>query len=156
MNVALPADLAERIPRLFGDRGTEWVTALPGLVGSLCRRWDLTVVGPAFSGGTHSYVAPVRRAGRNGPDLVLKVPVRDDENYAEAAALRCYAGDGAVRLHEVDLDSGGLLLEAADARRSLLAEYEGGRLPMEEVVGIAAGLLGALSRPPSGDLSCPA
>lgn len=155
MKVALPDWLAEQIPGLFGERGRAWVDALPGVVGELVRRWDLTVVGPALAGGTHSYVVPVRRAGYPD-DLVLKVPVLDNENYAESAALRCYGGDGAVLLHGLDLASGALLLEAADPDRSLLATYERGELPMSAVVDVATGVLRRLRRAPAGDLRSPA
>lgn len=153
MTALLPPDLAAGIPALFGARGRRWVADLPALVADLRREWDLTVTGPAMAGGTHSYVAPVRHAGTG---YVLKVPVLDDENFAECAALRCYAGDGAVRLHRVDLDTGALLLERADPGHALLARYERGDLPLGEVADLAAGVLRRLRRPPSGDLSCPA
>lgn len=151
MKVELPAELAGSIPRLFGDRGRDWVDALPSVVEALCRRWSLTVAGPAYGGGTHSYVAPVRWP--HGA-AVLKVPVLDDENYAESAALRCYGGDGAVQLYEVDLDSGALLLEPAPGE-SLLAAYERGALPLPEVVDIAAGVLRRLRRVPPAAVTAP-
>jgi streptomycin 6-kinase len=159
MKVVLPAELAKNIPELFGDRGQEWVARLPTLVESLCRDWALTLEGPAMTGGTHSYVAPVRPTGRLGADvahLVLKVPVLDDENYAEAAALRCYDGDGAVRLHRVDLATGALLLERAQPGDALLHRYERGEIPLHTVLDIATSLLHRLRRVPSGDVSCPA
>ncbi len=157
-DVVVPAGLAEGVPELFGARGVRWLAELPDLVEALCRDWDLTVVGPGFPGGTHSYVAPVRSmsatSGRRDA-LVLKVPLLDEENYAEAAALRCYAGDGAVRLHRVDLASGALLLERADPGHALLDEHLAGRISAPAAIRTAADLLGRLSRPPGGDLSCP-
>ncbi|HEY3506699.1 MAG TPA: aminoglycoside phosphotransferase family protein [Actinocatenispora sp.] len=153
MDTLLPPDLATGIAALFGARGRHWVADLPALVADLRRDWDLTVTGPAMPGGTHSYVAPVRHAGIG---YVLKVPVLDDENFAECAALRCYDGDGAVRLHRVDLATGALLLERADPGDALLTRYERGDLPLGEVADVAAGVLRRLRRAPSGDLSCPA
>lgn len=152
MKVELPAGLADTIPTLFGDRGRDWVAALPSVVTALCRRWSLTIVGPAYAGGTHSYVAPVR--GPQGA-AVLKVPVLDDENYAESAALRCYRGESAVELYDVDLDTGALLLEPAPGE-SLLAAYERGALPLPEVADIAAGVLRRLRRVPPAAPSTPA
>ncbi len=154
-DVVVPAGLAEDVPELFGARGARWLAELPELVGVLCREWDLTVVGAGLTGGTHSYVAPVRSAHRSRDTLVLKVPVLDDENYAEAAALRCYAGDGAVRLHRVDLGSGALLLERAEPGHSLLDDHLTGKISAARAIRTAADLLGRLSREPSGDLSCP-
>lgn len=154
--ITLPGDLASWIPTCFGARGRAWIDGLPGLLGELCRRWDLTVTGPAFGGGTHSYVVPVRGAAvpAGGSGAVLKIPVLDTENYAESAALRCYAGDGAVRLHEVDLASGALLLERAPGE-ALQPRYERVEVGIERVVEVAGGLVRRLRRAPTGDLSCP-
>jgi streptomycin 6-kinase len=151
--ITLPGDLASWIPTCFGERGRAWIDGLPALLAELCQRWDLTVTGPAFGGGTHSYVVPVR--GGAAPDgAVLKIPVLDTENYAEAAALRCYAGDGAVRLYEVDLASGALLLETASGE-AMQPRYERGEVSIEEAVEVAGTLVRRLRRAPTGDLSCP-
>ncbi|BCJ38918.1 hydroxyurea phosphotransferase [Actinocatenispora thailandica] len=149
----LPAGMADFIGTEFGPRGRRWLDDLPALVDTTCRRFGVRITGPVLPGGTHSYVVPVRGDGR---ELVLKVPVLDEENFAECAALRCYAGDGAVRLYDVDLDSGALLLERADPGTPLLTEYERGALSLDEVVDVAAGLLRRLRRVPAGDLSHPA
>lgn len=149
----LPAEMAEYVGSEFGPRGRRWLDDLPALVDATCGRFGVRITGPVLPGGTHSYVVPVRRGAR---ELVLKVPVLDDENFAECAALRCYAGDGAVRLYDVDLDSGALLLERADPGTALLTGYERGALPLDEVVDVAAGLLRRLRRVPTGDLSHPA
>jgi streptomycin 6-kinase len=153
MTIELPGDLASWIPTCFGDRGRAWIAGLPDLLADLCRRWDLTVTGPAFGGGTHSYVVPVAGAGRS--DAVLKIPVLDTENYAESAALRCYAGDGAVRLYRADPVSGALLMERAGGEAAQHG-YERGEIGTDTVIEVAGGLVRRLRRPPSGDLSCPA
>lgn len=56
-------------------------------------------------------MVPVRRS--DGSEAVLKIPVVDEENLAEATALFHYDGDGTVRLYEFDPDSGAMLLEYA-------------------------------------------
>ena len=72
---------------------------------AVAREWGLRLGAP-FALSRHSYVAPV------GDDAVLKVAwEEDDESLHEAAALRLWAGDGAVRLHRAD-----------DVRRALLEE----------------------------------
>lgn len=153
MEFALPAEMAGFIAREFGPRGKRWLDDLPRLVDATCRRFGIDIVGPQLPGGTHSYVVPVRRGGQ---ELVLKIPMLDDENFAECAALRCYGGDGAVRLYDADLGSGALLLERADPGTALLTEYERGAVPLDEVVAVATGVLRRLRRVPSGDLSHPA
>lgn len=151
--ITLPGDLASWIPTCFGERGRAWIDGLPDLLADLSRRWDLTVTGAAFGGGTHSYVVPVTSSALPH-GAVLKIPVLDTENYAESAALRCYAGDGAVRLYDADLASGALLLEKA-VGEAMQPRYERGELTIEHVVEVAGGLVRRLRRAPAGDLSCP-
>ena len=77
---------------------------------------------------------------------MLKVPVVDDENYAEADGLRAYDGDGAVRLLRHDPVSGALLLERGEPGTAL--EDEPDRATAVEVF---CGLLRRLRRPaPAG------
>ncbi|MGW4354538.1 aminoglycoside phosphotransferase family protein [Nocardia sp. NPDC004582] len=118
MQISLPPDVAENIAGAFGERGPRWLAALPGVVEKLCAGWGLEVVGASFAGGTHSWVAPVRRA--DGAVAVLKVPVVDAENYGEPTGLHCYGGDGAVQLYEFDSGSGAMLLEWARPGTELL------------------------------------
>ncbi|MEC3915210.1 aminoglycoside phosphotransferase family protein [Nocardia sp. CDC160] len=118
MSISLPPEVAETIATSFGERGPRWLDALPGLVEKLCGAWELEVVGDSFGGGTHSWVAPVRRA--DGSVAVLKVPVVDEENRGEPTGLYCYDGDGAVRLFEFDSGSGAMLLEWARPGTELL------------------------------------
>ncbi|MEC3954649.1 aminoglycoside phosphotransferase family protein [Nocardia sp. CDC153] len=118
MPISLPPEVAETIATNFGERGPSWLAALPGLVEKLCGAWELEVIGDSFGGGTHSWVAPVRRA--DGSVAVLKVPVVDEENCGEPTGLYCYDGDGAVRLFEFDSSSGAMLLEWARPGTELL------------------------------------
>ncbi|WP_040811275.1 aminoglycoside phosphotransferase family protein [Nocardia concava] len=118
MSISLPRNVEETIATSFGERGPRWLADLPGLVERLCGRWELEVIGESFGGGTHSWVAPVRRA--DGSVAVLKVPVVDEENAGEPTGLYCYGGDGAVRLYEFDSASGAMLLEWARPGTELL------------------------------------
>lgn len=108
---SVPESVAEWIRFFFAERGDRWLSDLPELIEDRCRAWDLEVVGEAFGGGSHSYVAPVRRA--DGSPAVLKLTVVDEENQAEATALHHYDGDGAVRMYGYDRATGALLLEHA-------------------------------------------
>ncbi|WP_405491279.1 aminoglycoside phosphotransferase family protein [Nocardia sp. NBC_00511] len=118
MPISLPPDVAANIAESFGERGPRWLRELPQVVDRLCGTWDLEVVGDSFGGGTHSWVAPVRRS--DGSAAVLKVPVVDEENVGEPAGLVAYDGDGAVRLYEFDSASGAMLLEWARPGTELL------------------------------------
>ncbi|MEW2130801.1 aminoglycoside phosphotransferase family protein [Streptomyces sp. NPDC005435] len=82
------------------------------------RRWHLHADGAALS-GTSSLVTPVTAA--DGTPAALKVQHLDAECAGEAAALRAWSGDGAVRLLRDDPPTATLLLERLHARRSLTA-----------------------------------
>ncbi|MVU76376.1 kinase [Nocardia sp. ET3-3] len=118
MPISLPPDVAETIAGSFGERGPRWLAALPGVVEKLCGAWELEIIGDSFGGGTHSWVAPVRRS--DGSVAVLKVPVVDKENCGEPTGLHHYGGDGAVRLYEFDPAIGAMLLEWARPGTELL------------------------------------
>ncbi|MET8424774.1 aminoglycoside phosphotransferase family protein [Nocardia sp. NPDC004860] len=118
MPISLPPEVAENIAGSFGERGSRWLAALPGVVEQRCAAWGLEIIGDSFGGGTHSWVSPVRRT--DGSVAVLKVPVVDEENHGEPAGLYCYGGDGAVRLYEFDPETGAMLLEWARPGTELL------------------------------------
>ncbi len=89
------------------EAGRAWLEGLPALVAELADIWDLEV-GDPFEGSNVSWVAP---ALRDGDQVVLKVQWPHDECEQEAAALRTWAGDGAVQLIAHDPDRHALLLE---------------------------------------------
>ncbi|WP_016908052.1 aminoglycoside phosphotransferase family protein [Streptomyces xiaopingdaonensis] len=82
--------------RLRGsDGGRAWVERLPALVEEARTTWALRI-DPPFLSGSCSWTAPVR--GANGEPAVLKIVWPHREARGEAAALRLWDGDGAVRL----------------------------------------------------------
>ncbi len=90
----------------------EWLAStLPAVIAVVQELWSPTVGEPFQPGGQTAWVAPVRDA--SGTRLVLKVVWRHPEAAHEAAALRAWAGNAAVRLHAAtDLDDAiALLLE---------------------------------------------
>ncbi len=106
----------------------------------LAERWRL-VLGRPYRASPASLVLPVDRA--DGSAAVLKLPTLDEENAAEAAALRCYGGDGAVRLYDADPETGALLLERLEPGTPL-----SGHADIAEAIDIVCGLLRRLRRPP--------
>lgn len=90
------------------DDGRHWLEDLPRLVDECAERWSLRV-GEPFE---HSYVSLVLPAERqDGERVVLKIQFPDRESEYEAAALRAWNGDGAVRLLDEDADTHSMLLE---------------------------------------------
>ena len=103
----IPAEFAQHISTVFGERGRAWLGRLPALVEELAEKSQLTV-GEPF-GLSYNYVVGVRAA--DGSDAVLKIGLPDPVLNREAAALRLYAGEGACRLLDFDQARGALLLE---------------------------------------------
>jgi streptomycin 6-kinase len=136
------------VPRVFGERGERWLTDLPAMARALAARWGLRL-GRPYLGGTHALVLAVDRT--EGGPAVLKIPVLDDENYAEADALRAYGGDGAVRLFASDRATGALLLERAEPGTALLEHAD-----RAEALAVAFGLLRRLRRPAPEGVRFPA
>jgi streptomycin 6-kinase len=92
--------------------GPAWLRDLPERVARLTERWGLELGPPYVPGGVTSYVAPARRA--DGRAAVLKVVLPHREARDEAAALRVWAGDGAVVLLDAAPEEDALLLERCD------------------------------------------
>ncbi|MEV0549237.1 aminoglycoside phosphotransferase family protein [Nocardia salmonicida] len=151
MPVVLPSSVEDTVRAVFGAAGARWIDELPGVVAGLAARWGLTEFSAPFGGGTHAYVASARR--EDGVWVVLKVPMVDEENLAEATALHSYDGDGAVRLLDFDPDSGALLLEWAHPGTELLTQPGfpslEGRPENADKVAFACGLYRRLRRPPT-------
>ncbi len=118
----IPSPFAGHIERQFGAAGREWLLALPRLVKELEERWSIESGGPIGTGVTSVVLSaetvPAQRK------VALKLSFLDVENRLEAAALRIYDGDGAVRLLEADADQGALLLEWLDPEWSLVGLEE--------------------------------
>lgn len=148
MTITLPPDVVTNIRTIFAERGARWLAELPGVVERLCRDWELEVIGQSFGGGTHSFVAPVRRG--DGSHAVLKVPLVDPDTAGEATGMYCYRGDGAVYLYDYDPRSGALLLEWARPGDPLVPQPPHpleGRPENADKVRLACALYRRLRRP---------
>jgi streptomycin 6-kinase len=141
--LTIPSNLAESVERYGDDGRRDWVARLPDIVDQFADRWSLQVGAPFEPGGDCSWVAPVRDA--HGQPLVLKIGFRHSESEHEAAALREWAGEAAVLLHDAvaDGETLALLLEACDPGTLLRQEPE----PRQDE--IVAGLLRRLWVEPS-------
>lgn len=125
----------------------EWLSWLPQIVADLAGQWSLSVGQPFQPGGQCSWTAPA--SGPLGSAVVLKVAFRfpGGEERDEAAGLRAWGGNGAVRLHAVsETESAyGLLLE-----RCLPGTPLGELLPEPDQDVVVAGLLRRLWARPLG------
>ena len=99
------------------EDGRRWLDGLPTLLDDVARRWRLTL-GEPYPYAFASVALPVRTA--DDTDAVLKLQFPDRESTHEAAALRAWAGSGAVRLLDADPDRHALLLERCEPGSPLL------------------------------------
>ena len=146
VSMELPAEFSRRIVELSGEAGAAWLEALPALLTECERSWDITLRPPFPL--SYNYVAPVTLP--DGADAVLKVGIPNSESHTEIAALRVYAGRGAVRLLDSDPDRGLLLLERAMPGTPLV-ELDDDR----EATEIAADLMRDLWQPVPADHTFP-
>jgi streptomycin 6-kinase len=121
--------------------GRTWIAAVPSLIASLARQWDLTIDSEEFRHGYNSVVLPV---GQRGRPLVLKLTWPPDRVRSEADALAAWRARGAVELVARDVPRGALLLERLDASRSL------GSIPLAEAAAVAGALMRTLAIGASG------
>jgi len=139
----LPLPFLTTIVRTFKEDGRVWLRGLPGLLAACERRWSLTL-GEPFPNLSYHYVAPAMRA--DGSEVVLKAGVPNREIVAQAAALACYDGRGAVRLIEADIELGVLILERVRPGAMLSALDDD-----EAATAIAASVMRQLWVPPPPD-----
>ena len=146
-DVIIPDELRRTVLRWFGDEGERWLAAVPAEAERLGERWRLRLGAP-YAGGTNALV--LAAATEDGQPAVLKIPIRDEENFHEAAALRAYAGDGAVRLLTDEEQTGAMLLERADPGTPLSASGD-----LFAAIDIAASVMRRLRRPAPSDVPLP-
>jgi streptomycin 6-kinase len=116
MPLAVPERLRRNAVDTWGAVGERWLDRLPALVDGVAREWDLRL-GPTFD-LSFNWVAAVTQS--DGSDAVLKLGPPEPGHLAdEAAALEAFDGAGAVRLLRYDGDRGALLLERAEAGKTL-------------------------------------
>ena len=114
--IIVPAELAELHEKYSGEEGRRWIAGLPIMAASSMDRWQLAIDGQVACGAVALIIPVVRR---DGSKAVLKLQPVDDETGGEPAALRTWAGQGAVALLEHDSGSGAMLLERLNASRDL-------------------------------------
>lgn len=117
----------------------EWRQRVPQLVERYADLWELDL-GDPFSGGSAAAVFAATAA--DGQDVVLKLSLPHREARGEAAALRWWRGDGAVRLLRDSPEDYALLIERCRPGVPLTKA----ELPPEARLTVAAELLARVWR----------
>ncbi|MET8336901.1 aminoglycoside phosphotransferase family protein [Streptosporangium canum] len=125
LDLTLDPATETRLVSRFGPGFRDWFAALPSLLESLARRWDLEIVAAVTAGNT-SRSFHVRRA--DGIPAFLKLTPEPAIGVTEATALRAWADSPhVVQLIDWDSRSGALLLDAVEPGT------RADRLPIEDV-----------------------
>jgi streptomycin 6-kinase len=140
-----PEAFKKTIIGVHGEKGAEWLRALPALIQECIERFSIRLDEP-FDGLSFNLVIPGRLA--DGTEAVLKLGVPCKELTTEICVLRLYQGSGAIRLFDADIERGILLLERAIPGDPIY-QREG----EESAAAIAATMMSRLWRdPPAEDL----
>ncbi|TDC67251.1 aminoglycoside phosphotransferase [Micromonospora sp. KC207] len=123
--------------------GRAWLAVLPARLAECVRRWGLRVTGPPFAYAFASLALPAELP--DGTRAVLKLQYPDADSAHEAAALACWAGDGAARLLAHVPGRRALLVERCDPGTPLHALTQDGGL--DAALDVVVGLLPRLWRP---------
>ncbi len=133
----LPASYIKRVVTTCGPAGALWLESLDRRVAFLAAHWELShfVIFPKLS-----YCLVARAQSPRG-SVVLKLSYDKVGIRREWLALSAYAGSGAVRVFDANLDQGALLLEDLEPGNSL-QNYDD-----EKATFYAAGLMKQLMIP---------
>jgi streptomycin 6-kinase len=145
----IPAALRRNALIVWGADGAAWLDRLPALIDTLTADWDLDIGEPFVL--SYHWVAPAVRADGTAVVVKLGVPGRG-HLVVEAAALREYDGQGAVRLLAFDEARGALLLERADPGTPATALVPGDDAGATDA---AVAVMRRLHLPPSLDSTLP-
>ena len=119
-------------------QGRAWLDTVPARFDQAVERWSLRV-GRPYAYAYVSLAVPARLP--DGTQAVLKLAFPHRESRHEAAALRLWGGEGAIRLLDHDPDSDALLLERCSPGTPL------SRAGADEALAVLIGLLPRLWRP---------
>ncbi len=143
----IPATFMDKAVRTFGQRGRDWVDALPALVDHAIATWQLSDC-RLFEPLSVNLIC-LAHSSIHG-DVVLKLGVPQTEVSTEMRLLALWDGQGACRLHAADPNRGMMLLERLQPGTDLT-----GLPTTQERSLIAARLMARLHRPAPPDHGLP-
>lgn len=144
--VNLPTKYVQTIRKIHQEKGEEWLQNFSSLIHYCEKKWSLKVLPPFEL--SYNFVAPAIK--KDGGQVVLKLSVPSKEFYSEVDALRYFAGDGMVRIIDMELNRGILILERLTPGDTLVT-LEGDI----DATKIAAGIMKTLWVPDKSDSTLP-
>ncbi|KPB04889.1 aminoglycoside phosphotransferase family protein [Bacillus sp. CHD6a] len=105
--VNLPPKYMQTIRNIHQEKGEEWLQNFDSLIHYCEKKWSLKILPPFEL--SYNFVAPAKKQG--GGQVVLKLSVPSKEFYSEVDALRYFAGEGIVRIIDMEIDRGILIIE---------------------------------------------
>lgn len=129
----------EKVHRIFGDKGRQWLPGLPDLIARCREKWGLRE-GSMCPNMSMNYIEFATTA--DGESVALKVGVPHAELFTEMEALRLYGGRRAARLLDADCALGAILMQRLQPG-AMLWQLEDDR----EATRIAASLMRDLPVP---------
>lgn len=117
----LPYSFQEKIVNCFGDEGRKWLASLANRMEQVTHEWGLTIVAPVPN-LSYNYVLFVLDSDRQACALKMSLPGHEFEN--EVKALQTYGSDGSVKLLQVDVFNGAMLLERLQPGTMLSEEHD--------------------------------
>ncbi|MGD7052721.1 aminoglycoside phosphotransferase family protein [Sutcliffiella horikoshii] len=105
--VNLPSDYIQTIRNIHKEEGETWLQNFASLIDYCEEKWSLKVLPPFEL--SYNFVAPALK--KDGRQVVLKLSVPTKEFYSEVEALRYFAGQGMVKIIDVETKKGILILD---------------------------------------------
>ncbi|MGC5328492.1 aminoglycoside phosphotransferase family protein [Brevibacillus sp. SYSU BS000544] len=105
--ISLAKTFMDTIKEVHQERGEKWLADFHLLVAYCEQRWQMNIKPPFDL--SYNFVAPAIQD--NGTEVVIKLVVPGKEFQAEVETLTRFNGHGMVKVVDVDLDKGILLLE---------------------------------------------
>ena len=132
----IPSELVTHTIATCGNRGEQWLDALPDLIQQLEQEWSISV-GRPFPAVEFNYVAEA--VSNNGHRSVIKIspPFDNTEIYSEAKFLQVLNGRGTVRLLAQDRTHRAILIERAVPGKNLAELFTGNELgAIDPAIGV--------------------
>ncbi len=103
----LPNEFINTIKEVHKDKGEKWLEDFDMLIKHCEKRWQIEIKSPFNL--SYNFVAPAIR--KDGTEIVIKLVVPNEEFHLEVEVLKLFNGSGMVKIIDVDITKGILLLE---------------------------------------------
>ncbi|MEC0142138.1 aminoglycoside phosphotransferase family protein [Paenibacillus alginolyticus] len=103
----LPKQFVQTLRDVHKDKADEWLRDFDKLINDCEKRWQIKIMTPFDL--SFNFVAPAIR--KDGTEVVIKLVIPGDEFVSEVDALTLFNGNGIVKIIDVDIAKGILILE---------------------------------------------